>query len=172
MCFLKNKKKGGSLYSQLHVQNLSRTDVVRVGGSQEGKCVFWRISWASVRQVLLLIVALTQQTDGLIQWTSACVGLKGYKAYMLMELRISVGYCSDWQGQATGTVGYDEMRGAHSHFLWKEGHPWEVLVRGSPPAPQQDLCPLLCQCLWKNVGLSWGCKCLFFCSVQTSAGCV
>lgn len=88
-------------------------------------------------EFLLLIVALTQQTNGLIQSTSACIGLKGYKAYMLMELRISVGYCSDWQGQVTGTVGYDEMRGAHSRFLWKEGHPWEVLVRGSPPAPSR-----------------------------------
>lgn len=84
---------------------------------------------------LLLIVALTQQTNGFMQSASACIGLKGYKAYMLMELRISVGCCSDCQGQATGTVGYDEVRGAHFHFLWKEGHPWEVLVRGSPPAP-------------------------------------
>lgn len=40
--FYKNKifKKGNGLYSQFHVQNLPRTGVVGVGGSQEGECVF------------------------------------------------------------------------------------------------------------------------------------
>lgn len=39
LLFLKKKKKGKSLYSQLHVQNLPRTGIVRVGGSQGGKCL-------------------------------------------------------------------------------------------------------------------------------------
>lgn len=71
-----------------------------VGGTQEGKHVFW----TTTLDDFLLLSALTQHTSSLVQSVSACVGLKRYKAYVLMELRVSAGRCSYWQGKATGTV--------------------------------------------------------------------
>lgn len=67
--------------------------------------MFWTTRWASLDRCLLLSMAWT---SSLIRSASACVGLKRYQAYVPMELRIPSGFCSYWQGKATGTKGCDK----------------------------------------------------------------
>ena len=142
---------------------------MRVGGSQEGKLVFWTTRWGSLDKFLLLSVALTQPTSGLVQSASVCVGLKKYRANVLMELRLSASCCTYWQGKATGTVLCVKEERCTS---WKEapiGSSGQVTT--PPQSLLQDLSVLLL-CHWRNVGLPCGCKWLIFSSLQTSAGCV
>lgn len=66
---------------------------MRMGGSQ-GKPVFRMAGWASLDKFLRLSVALTQHTSGLAQSAPSRVGLRRYKAYVLMEQRVSAGCCT------------------------------------------------------------------------------
>lgn len=141
---------------------------MRVGGSQ-GKPLFWMARGASLDKFLLLSVALTQHTSGLVQSAPSRVGLRRYKAYVLMEQSIC------WLLYLVARKGYRDsvMCQERCTFLLETGT-HRKLWTGNNPHPStlsQDLSvPPLCS--WRNVGLPCGCKCLIFYSLQTSAGCV
>lgn len=121
---------------------------------------------ALIVQVSASLSSIGAATSGLVQSTSICVRLKRHQTYVLMELRSSAGYKDKERLQGRWDV--TGRRGAHP--FWREA---PLGSSGLVHPPSQDLpVPLLCLCLWRNVGLSCGCKCLFLHPSQTSAGCV
>ena len=113
----------------------------------------------------ILYAVLYKTSSGLVRSAFARIGLKRHKAYMLTELRIPVGCCSGWQGQATEIVRYDEMREANSP--WRERHLGSSDQVNAPSRTSGSPCFAFGGLRACPVGVNSS-----FCSVQTSAGCV